>query len=174
MTDRAISRRHALAGAAGVGLGLPVLAACGNGTSGSAKDRSGNGGGNGGSGGATLGPTSDVAVGGDSPSQIGAAHDLFQVHGGRQRLAHAIDVALLVGDGGAGVGRQDLAQLYEDAGARFILVRHLGHDQPAREAQSPGDRQRDPAAHPHRMERRAQFLDDPAHPARPLRTCSRG
>ena len=62
MIDRAISRRHALAGAAGVGLGLPVLAACGNGTSGSAKAQSGNGGGNGGSGGATLGPTSDVAV----------------------------------------------------------------------------------------------------------------
>ena len=64
MSDRTISRRHALAGAAGVGLGLPVLAACGNGTSGSAKAQSGNGGGNGGSGGATLGPTSDVAVGG--------------------------------------------------------------------------------------------------------------
>ena len=63
MTDRVLSRRHALAGAAGIGLGLPVLAACGGGNGASAKDQSGNGGGSG-SGGGALGPTSDVSVGG--------------------------------------------------------------------------------------------------------------
>jgi Rieske Fe-S protein len=70
MTDRALTRRHALAGAAGVGLGLPLLAACGGQDatgSGNAGKGSGNGSGNGGSGGGTgtdLGPASDVAVGG--------------------------------------------------------------------------------------------------------------
>ena len=59
MTDRALTRRHALAGAAGVGLAVPLLAACGGGAGSSAKDP--------GSGGAPsgtkLGATSDVAVG---------------------------------------------------------------------------------------------------------------
>lgn len=69
MTERALTRRHALAGAAGVGLGVPLLAACGGGNAGgSAHDGSGKGGsGKGGSGGGQgtdLGPASDVAVGG--------------------------------------------------------------------------------------------------------------
>jgi Rieske Fe-S protein len=63
MTDRAFTRRQALAGAAGVGLGVPLLAACGGGDStGAAPDGSGDGGSGGGSG-TDLGPTSDVAVG---------------------------------------------------------------------------------------------------------------
>ena len=51
MTTDGIRRRHALTGAAGLGLGLPVLAACG-----------GDSGSDGGSG--VLGPTSEVPVGG--------------------------------------------------------------------------------------------------------------
>jgi Rieske Fe-S protein len=68
MTDHALSRRHAIAGAAGIVLGVPLVAACGNGSS---NDSSGGGGGGGagagggsGSSGTDLGPTSDVAVGG--------------------------------------------------------------------------------------------------------------
>ena len=63
MTTDGIRRRHALTGAAGLGLGLPVLAACGGDTD-SASDPAptteapaGNGGGT------ALGATSDVPVG---------------------------------------------------------------------------------------------------------------
>jgi Rieske Fe-S protein len=68
MTDRALTRRHAVQALAGVGLGLPLLTACGSGNAnGSANVGNGNGKGHGGSGGGTgtdLGPASDVAVGG--------------------------------------------------------------------------------------------------------------
>lgn len=57
MNDRALTRRHALAGAAGVGLGVPLLAACGGGSPDTAKEPGS------GSAGGDLGPTSDVAVG---------------------------------------------------------------------------------------------------------------
>ena len=60
MTDRALTRRHALAGAAGVGLGVPLLAACGGGDAGSTQDL---GAGDGAKAGTDLGPASDVAVG---------------------------------------------------------------------------------------------------------------
>jgi len=59
MTDRALTRRHALAGAAGVSLGVPLLAACAGGAATSAQDP----GNSGGSGGTKLGASSDVAVG---------------------------------------------------------------------------------------------------------------
>jgi Rieske Fe-S protein len=70
MTDRALTRRHAVQALAGVGLSLPLLAACGGGNAnGAANGGNGNGNGkdHGGSGGGTgidLGPASDVAVGG--------------------------------------------------------------------------------------------------------------
>ena len=57
MTDRALTRRHAIAGAAGVGLGVPLLAACAGGSNGTGGNPGG------GSGGSDLGSTSDVAVG---------------------------------------------------------------------------------------------------------------
>ena len=62
MTDdrTRIDRRQALAGAATVGLGVPLLAACGGGSN--ASD--GGSGTGGGSAGGDLGPTSDVPVGG--------------------------------------------------------------------------------------------------------------
>lgn len=67
MTDdrTRIDRRQALAGAATVGLGLPLLAACGS-AGGDGSTGSGSSGGSGGSGtsGADLGPTSDIPVGG--------------------------------------------------------------------------------------------------------------
>ena len=53
-----LSRRHALTGAATVGLGLPLLAACGGG------DSAGGSTGTASSGGSDLGPTSDIPVGG--------------------------------------------------------------------------------------------------------------
>jgi len=59
MTTDGIRRRHALTGAAGLGLGLPVLAACG-GDAGTATDPATDSSDSGG----PLGPTSDVAVGG--------------------------------------------------------------------------------------------------------------
>lgn len=62
MTTDGIRRRPALAGAAGLGLGLPVLAACG-GDGGTAPDPATDSSGGEGVGGA-LGPTSDVPVGG--------------------------------------------------------------------------------------------------------------
>ena len=56
-TSGGVSRRHALTGAAGLGLALPLLAACGSG--------SGTSGGSGGAkAGAVLGPASGVPVGG--------------------------------------------------------------------------------------------------------------
>ncbi len=58
MTTNALGRRHAIAGAAGLGLGLPVLSACGGDEA--AVDPAASGGG----GGETLGPVSDVPVGG--------------------------------------------------------------------------------------------------------------
>ena len=74
-TSGGVSRRHALTGAAGLGLALPLLAACGSGsgTSGGSDGSAGSGGadgsgGSGGSGGAkagaVLGPASGVPVGG--------------------------------------------------------------------------------------------------------------
>ena len=71
-TSGGVSRRHALTGAAGLGLALPLLAACGSGsgTSGGSGGSAGSGGadGSGGSGGAkagaVLGPASGVPVGG--------------------------------------------------------------------------------------------------------------
>jgi len=59
MTRDGIGRRHALAGAAGLGLGLPVLAACGGDEAGSATDPAPTGGG----GGTTIAATGDVPVG---------------------------------------------------------------------------------------------------------------
>jgi len=72
MTERpspGLSRRHALTGAATVGIGVPLLAACGDDSTGdSASDPSsttgGSGGSGGGGGGQTLTSTSDIAVGG--------------------------------------------------------------------------------------------------------------
>lgn len=73
MTPDGLSRRHALTGAATVGLGLPLLAACGGGDSSTATDSSpsagstsgGSGAGGGASaGGVALAATSDIAVGG--------------------------------------------------------------------------------------------------------------
>ena len=55
MTTHGLRRRHALTGAAGLGLGLPVLTACGSDDPGTASDPGG---------GSVLGPTSDVPVGG--------------------------------------------------------------------------------------------------------------
>ena len=57
LSTKGLGRRHALTGAAGLGLGLPVLAACG-GDDGSASDSTSNGGGP-----TRLGPTSDIPVG---------------------------------------------------------------------------------------------------------------
>lgn len=67
MTEQKITRRHALGGAALAGVGVPLLAACGSGDATAADNGSGSGtkGGAGGTGGpVTLGPTSDVPVGG--------------------------------------------------------------------------------------------------------------
>ncbi|GAW50455.1 MULTISPECIES: Rieske (2Fe-2S) protein [unclassified Nocardioides] len=59
MTTDGLTRRHALTGAAVVGVGLPLLAACGGGDGSTAID-----GGSTPSAGETLGPASDVPVGG--------------------------------------------------------------------------------------------------------------
>ena len=60
MTTHGLGRRHAIAGAAGLGLGLPVLAACGGG-----EETASEGGGSPAAGsGEVLGPTDDVPVGG--------------------------------------------------------------------------------------------------------------
>lgn len=78
MTEQKITRRHVLGGAAVAGVGVPLLAACGSGTT-TAEDNSGAAGsgestdgaaaggassGDGSGGGTTLGPASDVSVGG--------------------------------------------------------------------------------------------------------------
>ena len=65
VTAEGISRRHALTGAAAAGVGVPLLAACGGGAS-TASGSSGGGGGGAAAqqAGTTLGPTSDVPVGG--------------------------------------------------------------------------------------------------------------
>jgi nitrite reductase/ring-hydroxylating ferredoxin subunit len=62
VTNEALSRRNALAGAATAGLGLPLLAACGGGSSDAAPDSSSAGGSP--SAGATLGAAADIPVGG--------------------------------------------------------------------------------------------------------------
>ncbi|GAA1479325.1 Rieske (2Fe-2S) protein [Nocardioides aestuarii] len=59
MTTHGLGRRHAIAGAAGLGLGLPVLAACG-----SDDETASEGGGSPAGSGEVLGATSDVPVGG--------------------------------------------------------------------------------------------------------------
>jgi Rieske Fe-S protein len=55
-----LTRRHALTGAAAVGVGVPLLAACGDDGGSTATDESGSGP----AAGEKLGPTSDVPVGG--------------------------------------------------------------------------------------------------------------
>jgi nitrite reductase/ring-hydroxylating ferredoxin subunit len=62
VTKEALSRRNALAGAATVGLGLPLLAACGGDSSDAAPDSSSGGGSP--SAGTTLGAAADIPVGG--------------------------------------------------------------------------------------------------------------
>jgi nitrite reductase/ring-hydroxylating ferredoxin subunit len=62
VTTEALSRRNALAGAATVGLGLPLLAACGDDSSDAAPDSSSAGGSP--SAGTTLGAAADIPVGG--------------------------------------------------------------------------------------------------------------
>jgi Rieske Fe-S protein len=65
MTTDGLGRRHALAGAAGLGLGLPLLAACGGGETQTADDPAsspGNSSGTGG-GGEAFATTGDVPVG---------------------------------------------------------------------------------------------------------------
>ena len=67
MTKEALSRRNALAGAATVGIGLPLLAACGGDSGTTATDPPSAGGSASGSPagkGAALGPAADVPVGG--------------------------------------------------------------------------------------------------------------
>jgi Rieske Fe-S protein len=69
-TSGGVSRRHALTGAAGLGLALPLLAACGssgastNGGSGGSAASGGSGGSGGAKAGGVLGPSSGVPVGG--------------------------------------------------------------------------------------------------------------
>lgn len=60
MTTHGLGRRHAIAGAAGLGLGLPVLTACGGGEETASEGDSTPAAGSG----EVLGPTSDVPVGG--------------------------------------------------------------------------------------------------------------
>ena len=70
MTNKALSRRNALAGAATVGIGLPVLAACGGDSGSTATDSSSDGGSSdspsagASSSGTTLGAAADIPVGG--------------------------------------------------------------------------------------------------------------
>ena len=68
MTKEALSRRNALAGAATVGIGPPLLAACGDGSSDAASDSSAEGSGSPSAGasasGTTLGAAADIPVGG--------------------------------------------------------------------------------------------------------------
>jgi Rieske Fe-S protein len=63
MTTAGLSRRHALAGAATVGLGVPLLAACGGGDSGTATDPT-TGTSGPASGGGVLTTTDQIEVGG--------------------------------------------------------------------------------------------------------------
>ena len=64
MTTDGIRRRHALTGAAGLGLALPVLSACGGDDSPATATDPTTGSGAKGGGGTPLGPTGDVPVGG--------------------------------------------------------------------------------------------------------------
>ncbi len=65
MTTEGLSRRNALAGAATVGIGLPLLAACSGDSDDTANDPSTSGGASGGAAsGTALGPTADIPVGG--------------------------------------------------------------------------------------------------------------
>lgn len=57
MTSEGLSRRHALTGAAAIGVGVPLLAACGGGDGGGSAVEPP-------AAGETLGPSSDVPVGG--------------------------------------------------------------------------------------------------------------
>lgn len=67
MTSHGLGRRHALAGAAGIGLSLPVLAACGGDEASTGTDPAptadDSGSGGGGGGGSAFAATSDVPVG---------------------------------------------------------------------------------------------------------------
>ncbi len=64
MIEQKISRRHVIGGATVAGVGVPLLAACGSGDS-IASDNGAGSGSTGSTGGpVTLGPTSDVPVGG--------------------------------------------------------------------------------------------------------------
>ena len=64
MSSHGLGRRQALTGVAGLGLGLPVLAACGGDTASDPGSGSGGESSGGGVAGEVLGPTSDVPVGG--------------------------------------------------------------------------------------------------------------
>jgi hypothetical protein len=118
-----------------------------------------------------------LLVGGHLVAQTGRADDLFEVDRTRQRLAHAVDVALGIAPDADLVGKH-VVDLDEDARLRFVGVGHHGHDQPPQQAHHPGNAQRQPAPVPDAIEGDPQFIEDVAHRpcilfARPLRTRSR-
>ncbi|PAV92675.1 hypothetical protein WR25_10391 [Diploscapter pachys] len=107
----------------------------------------------------------DVAVARHGLRKVGAAHHLFQVHRADQCLADRVDVLLLRLGGGIHRRRQDRLHLHEHARPRFVAARDLAHHEPAEHAHAPGDRQRQPAPGPDRMEREARFVVQAVHPA---------
>ena len=113
----------------------------------------------------------DVAVARHGLRKVGAAHHLFQVHRADQCLADRVDVLLLRLGGGIHRRRQDRLHLHEHARPRFVAARDLAHHEPAEHAHAPGDRQRQPAPGPDRMEREARFVVEAVHP---IRTSIRG
>ena len=121
-------------------------------------------------------PIGDVGWARDAVGEIGAAHDLFQIDRRGQRLADRVDILLLLGGADPDRVGQDRLHLDEDAGARFVAVRDLRHDQPAERSRSP---RRPPSA----SQRRVQIawiatlisFVKVVHPLGALlRTCSRG
>ena len=105
----------------------------------------------------------DVAVVRHGLRKIGAAHDLFEIDRGRERLADRIDIVLIAVRRWIVADRQHRMHLDEDAGARFVPARHLADEQPAEHADPPRDRHREPPARPDRVERDPQFVVQAVH-----------
>ena len=95
--------------------------------------------------------------------QIGTAHDLFQIHRARQRIAQAIKVLLLLDRRNAYLVLNDGLCAHIHTRPGLIAIGYEGNAQPTQSADRPGDTQCQPAAVPHSMQRDQQFVIKARH-----------
>ena len=111
---------------------------------------------------------------GDPVAKRGRADDFLEIDRAHQRLAHPVNIALTARAADADLFGKNVIQLHKDSRFAFIGIGDQRDDQPAEQAHTPSDGERQPLAVPHRPDRCADFLQEHVQAAAPLRTCFRG